>query len=253
MNTFFSGTDTKELEDNAANYNYYVSLIVNFDGKYCCKIAIPGKRKMTSVIELIDTEGKPYTKSQEIMDDIIFVGDLDVIHGKEIVGEDWLVAKIAELKAAKIAKQVSPRVTHAPYHLNDYSDRMDYVQPTLWDKLPRAKDKKWSDPTPREFLAELVTDCPKGINKLDMLDWDMEESCTDVSKGRVLLDFIVDNIYEVYEEIYCGDTRNVVANMESLLTELQTYKEKNGTSEFYKDFEKLLTLEIDELKQTDTV
>lgn len=39
MSAFFSGTDTDELKDNAGKYNYYLSLIVNFDGDYCAKIA----------------------------------------------------------------------------------------------------------------------------------------------------------------------------------------------------------------------
>lgn len=39
MSTFFSGTDMSELHDNSPLHNYYLSLIVNFDGKYTAKIA----------------------------------------------------------------------------------------------------------------------------------------------------------------------------------------------------------------------
>lgn len=45
MDTFFSGTDTSELHSNSNNYNYYLSLIVNFSGKYTAKIGIKGKYK----------------------------------------------------------------------------------------------------------------------------------------------------------------------------------------------------------------
>ena len=43
MNVFFSGTDNEELTDNAPNYNYYLSLIVNNKNEYCAKIAFVGE------------------------------------------------------------------------------------------------------------------------------------------------------------------------------------------------------------------
>lgn len=43
MSTFFSGEDMNELHDNTANYPYYLSLIVNFEGKYAAKVAFIAK------------------------------------------------------------------------------------------------------------------------------------------------------------------------------------------------------------------
>jgi len=45
MGAFFSGTDNKELADNTNAYNYYLSLIVNFQDcdKWCAKIAFEGE------------------------------------------------------------------------------------------------------------------------------------------------------------------------------------------------------------------
>ena len=39
MNAFFSGTDWENLEDRACLSNYFLMLIVNFDGTYCAKVA----------------------------------------------------------------------------------------------------------------------------------------------------------------------------------------------------------------------
>lgn len=39
MSAFFSDTDTDELKDNAEQYDFYLSLVVNFNGKYCAKLA----------------------------------------------------------------------------------------------------------------------------------------------------------------------------------------------------------------------
>jgi hypothetical protein len=43
MNVFFSGTDNDELLDNAPNYNYYLSLIINNKHEMVARTAIPGK------------------------------------------------------------------------------------------------------------------------------------------------------------------------------------------------------------------
>lgn len=43
MAVFFSGTDNEELTDNAPNYNYYLSLIVNNKNEYCARIAFIGE------------------------------------------------------------------------------------------------------------------------------------------------------------------------------------------------------------------
>lgn len=47
MSTFFSGTDTKELEDNYKNYPnmYYVSLIVDYDMKYSARAVFGTKEE----------------------------------------------------------------------------------------------------------------------------------------------------------------------------------------------------------------
>ena len=59
MSCFFSHTDTTELTTNASKYNFYLSLIVNFDGKYVCKIAFPSKAKSTNDYTIKGPDGKP--------------------------------------------------------------------------------------------------------------------------------------------------------------------------------------------------
>lgn len=43
MAVFFSMTDNEELTDNAPNYNYYLSLIVNNKKEYCARVAFIGE------------------------------------------------------------------------------------------------------------------------------------------------------------------------------------------------------------------
>jgi len=58
MDTFFSGTDTHDLKENAMLNapGYYVSLIVNYKGVYNAKLAYKTKRKMTYTDSLLSGE-----------------------------------------------------------------------------------------------------------------------------------------------------------------------------------------------------
>lgn len=48
MEIYFSGVDISELFDNAPNHEYYLSLIVGYNGKYVAKIAFIGEQESVS-------------------------------------------------------------------------------------------------------------------------------------------------------------------------------------------------------------
>ena len=50
MGVFFSGTDMSELQDNAPNHNYYLSLIVNNYMDFCAKVCFVGEAEETNII-----------------------------------------------------------------------------------------------------------------------------------------------------------------------------------------------------------
>ena len=59
---FFSGTDWSELEDNASNHNYYLSLIVNNFMDFCAKVCFIAEAKNeTFNFEAKDEQGKRYS------------------------------------------------------------------------------------------------------------------------------------------------------------------------------------------------
>ena len=61
MGVFFSGTDWSELEDNAPNHNYYLSLIVNNFMDFCAKVCfIAEAPNQTFSFEGRDEDGKRY-------------------------------------------------------------------------------------------------------------------------------------------------------------------------------------------------
>lgn len=103
MNTFFSGTDSKELQDNAPNHNYYLSLIVNFDGKWCAKIAIATEIKTKKKFKWRGSEGNFLSFEKETEEKDIMTIDCDL----EFEGQDGIDKRIAKIKTDK-----APVISH---------------------------------------------------------------------------------------------------------------------------------------------
>lgn len=86
MNAYFSGTDTDELKDNVGNYDFYMSLIVNYKegGSYVCKAAYMAE--VESKIQYTNRKGKNAiitTQTEEVMMtvkmDIVIQSDTHII------------------------------------------------------------------------------------------------------------------------------------------------------------------------------
>lgn len=74
--TFFSGTDTSELQDNTDKYPYYLSLIVNHKGQYCAKVAYIAKTTGYSLKSLFGEYKQPDVEYLCTVDcDIVFEVD----------------------------------------------------------------------------------------------------------------------------------------------------------------------------------
>lgn len=103
MNTFFSGTDTDELKDNAGSHNFYLSLIVNHKSDFCAKIGIIAeveqevKNKFTfsfglSFKDLVNNERTETKKDKQLL-------TIDCII--EFEQGDFEVARYNSIKATK--------------------------------------------------------------------------------------------------------------------------------------------------------
>lgn len=105
MDTFFSNTDKNELINNSERYNFYLSLIVNFKGKYSCKIAIPSKVKRKNKYSIKDPNGAEISiKNDEILDAVL-ISDLEIEYyeNKNKI-RTWIDDVIDRLKISKNKK-----------------------------------------------------------------------------------------------------------------------------------------------------
>lgn len=78
MKTFFSGTDTSELQDNVDKHNYYLSLIVNMGGVYSAKVAFLSDVHSSSKLNFIDDAGKTKHFKTDHMEKSMVVIDMDL-------------------------------------------------------------------------------------------------------------------------------------------------------------------------------
>ena len=118
MSTFFSNTDQNELKDNAKNFNYYISLIVNFDGNYCAKIALPTESETKTKVNCKDSEGKIFTKLFTQNEKQILIGELDIVKESNALAPQWLVDRQIEL----VKKNVRPTIT-TPFSYGSFKDK----------------------------------------------------------------------------------------------------------------------------------
>jgi hypothetical protein len=114
MAAFFSGTDVKELHDNAPHHNYYISLIVNFSCEPVARIAIVATEESGSITykgsEGIETISLP---NRQIM--------LWLECNMEYEVDEWLETRLEELLTIKKKKDALAVKAAAPQISKTYS------------------------------------------------------------------------------------------------------------------------------------
>jgi hypothetical protein len=106
MNCYFSGTDTDELRNNAPNYNYYLSLIVNYKGEYCAKIAISTEKEVTSKFTFKDSDMKQRALSTTHKEQDLMIIDFIVEFEDDGIAEEAIKIKKDKAKVKTPVHQV---------------------------------------------------------------------------------------------------------------------------------------------------
>lgn len=254
FSTFFSNTDTQELEDNAKLYNYYISLIVNFDGKYCAKIAFPGKKKFNSTTTLTDSDGNPFNIITAVENDVILIGDLDVEYNKdEITEEKWLLDKINELQDAKKAKIIPMGISRG--YIDEFEKQWEITfgnqkSPLQLNSIAKYNAKK---PTAKDLLAALIVCSPEAdqhTDKTAFIAQDLKYNCEDEQFGAMTLKFIQEEFTTLYLDIFEDDSndKEYLANLNGLLKELMIYEKLYTGKWFFEELKGLIETSIEEIE-----
>ena len=227
MNAFFSHTDMTELTTNANKYNFYLSLIVNFDGKYVCKIAFPSKVKSNNDYTIKGPDGKPLGFKNNKEEDIIIISDLTIEKPTPIVEKgDWLDDLIVELKKPKkveLKKEYNQYNNYFRNNMSKFNFDNDYA-------VEKKINKK--EITGEIFLSALLTD-NGDISDLLFPKDEIESLLMEINAETTNLEFIAELIQDDFDnlvnDVYGG-------------THVYTYEKKR----LFKDtIEELKKLEIE--------
>jgi len=115
MNAYFSGTDDDELQDNVDKHNYYLSLIVNFAGKYVAKVAFLSDVHNSSKMNFTNDKGKKEHFKTDSVEKAMVVVEMDIFYDYEdpifYKRYNSLVEKIAERAKSEKQKAYIPKGT----------------------------------------------------------------------------------------------------------------------------------------------
>lgn len=168
MNTFFSGTDTGCLHDNAANYPFLLSLIVNFEGDYKAKIAFIGKesesnKKLTlneRLSNLILDLGKSKSK------DVLITCDCTIV----LEQEDYVTKRYDKLLAKK--KEAEERFASTrSYNYSNYNNygNSRYSDHNYWNTWNTDPFEKYPNKNQKTLFDDKPEYLDLSLNSLDNL------------------------------------------------------------------------------------
>lgn len=142
MGVFFSGTDTSELEDNAPNHNFYLSLIVNNRMDFVAKVCFISKATVNTdiIFKARDEEGNFYNLETEAVDkelQRLHIIDCEIF--KPIVADgvdENFKARVKEINVEKKLNTCTTKSTNKQnYPLDmwpgEYVDSYDSYTPTV--------------------------------------------------------------------------------------------------------------------------
>ena len=226
MSTFFSGTDTSELKDNCKNFNYYLSLIVNFSNQYSAKVGFYSSSEVKTKLSLKDSLGKLFNKQIVKTEESILIGDLDIEIQSTNTSPQWLTERYTALKAKKAAIS-SATGFYKGYQSDlwqedDFSRSVNY-RDTNWNKKDENKTEQF-------IVALLNLDASK---KRYGLEYSLKQFCA--LKGKdvdIILKAIDLNLEQLYCEVYPEDI--MMLNFEKVCEEASNLLE---TKEKFIDLE----------------
>jgi len=270
MTTFFSGTDWENLEDRALVSNYFLMLIVNFDGNWCAKVAFKGKKeadKGTSLHFVNNADGfEPLTLSGEKDNEVLVVMDCRIEVEKNIPVDAEFEERFNVVKAAieeeKKKKEEAYKKKYPSYggyyggstggsayqrklmqgsmfpdFSEDSGDQVDkeYSLSPKYDKDGRKKSKKIMELTDKEWWEQ--EEAAKDVFEKDQKEQKKKKKPTfELRHAKAFLNSILDSTYLGDDYRDCID--KIVEQDKLLLT-------KDALDAYLIDFQMLMTEHFD--------
>ena len=158
MSAHFSATDMSELNDNVDKHNYYLSLVVNFDGRYDCKVAFLSDVHSSSKMNYVDDAGKiQHFKTDHVGKQMVTI-DMDIYYE---YNEDIFYSRYNQVieKAKKAAKAENKY----NYNKHKYKGNNSALSNEEFLGLPPGGVRKDDDVDPKEMKDEHVEKLARNV------------------------------------------------------------------------------------------
>lgn len=157
MNAFFSGTDTKTLEDEGNDMSHFVSLIVNNAGKYVAGITRKGmitqEVKQTFVYPTWGGHQTIHNEVFNIEEESLIWYELAVNIEKTNTFEDEMLARIAEIKETKEKQKKEAAKASQPSGVTKYGKEHNFPKGNRYYQHWGSEDEVFNAQTERGNIA----------------------------------------------------------------------------------------------------
>ena len=276
MTTFFSGTDTSELTDNAPHYNQYFSLIVNNRLEMSAKLGVIGKMETYKGVSIATRIGAMF-KSESVKEekDVLFTLDAKFISTFPECKDLDSISKRYDVVLEENSKKVryTPKTNHRKYdgyygdedYYGEYEGYGNYGQRRIGfnNQSTKSKTEIKADIKKEEEFLEAYS-----LEKYDRLTI-FYEAMDILTSLTVILDPSLDHISHLWSEpevvqAYCetideksykGQTKEDIETSinenladKYLIEDFKVSYENSTTDDFNSDFKKYLMDMINVLK-----
>ena len=215
MQTFFSGTDLSELNDNSEYHSYYLSLIVNNYMSMTAKVAFRGN---SNGFYCKDEKGNPWVLNLKEDRESLFT--MDCIITKPI-GEPKVDSKFEQrtdfiIKEAAQKHKVRTIVPAVPTKASEsafYSDR------TIDEEFAIFVLRLGSDDVEKDTIENALEDISQAIEGSDK-----EDKLTEEDFASSLIYQYVKLYEKFWDDFGLCDEKSFIGNTENLLLELSSWE-----------------------------
>lgn len=165
MSTFFSGTDKQELLDNASNFIFYLSLIVNntalskSEPEFCARVAqqVKIEKKYTASYSIKNKLGNLLGFSNEGVEEEtkVLYWDVDIEYPTvEPLADDFFINRMKEIQRSGFRKPKFSKIPRAE-SFSSWRSNIQSYEPSLFEDLERI-DPVVKEPDTKDIVTKFI-------------------------------------------------------------------------------------------------
>jgi len=206
---YFSGVDMSELQDNVDKHNYYLSLVVSFDGNYAAKVVFLSDMHITSKMNFIDDAGQTKHFKKATMEKHMVVINMKIMYS-EMGGFfstrlDTIVKKAdAEKKKAQAWKYPGYQGGYNQHHTSWNSEKQRHLPAhrPINSKIIPDKMTSWEIEGLTKNILMFDTDLKTESNVYKILHDIANQMSDDETASDLYYDYLLNHIEKVIDSYF---------------------------------------------------